>query len=126
MWVLVSIRSQYSVFSSDLSKNLQRPQEPVTYRLKDWQLMEGQNGNQTIRSTSPVLEKKVVHATSFSSNELLTGPCKPPYMRAFDVSTVNSNGASLAKNQSGIINASISNLLKTKHDTVKNSISNVR
>ena len=88
--------------------------------------MEGQNGNQAIRSASPVLEKEVVVATSFSSNELLTEPYKPPYMRAFDVSTVNSNGASLAKKQSGTINASISDVLKTKHDTVKNSISNVR
>ena len=34
-----------------------KPQEPVTYRLKVWQLMQGQNGSQAMATNQPVITK---------------------------------------------------------------------
>lgn len=40
-----------------------KPKEPVTYRLKVWQLMQGQNGVQAMRSNAPLLTKmcRILH-----------------------------------------------------------------
>jgi hypothetical protein len=62
---------------------LPKSQEPVTYRLKVWQLMQGQNGTQAMRSNKPVVEKDVTDITEATVSSLYTGPCKPPYMCAF-------------------------------------------
>lgn len=56
---------------------------PVTYRLRVWQLMEGQNGTQAMRSNKPVTEKSVTNTTETSVQGILTGPCKPPYLCDF-------------------------------------------
>ncbi|MBK8519328.1 MAG: hypothetical protein IPL54_00115 [Chitinophagaceae bacterium] len=40
-----------------------KPREPVTYRLKVWQLMQGQNGTQAMRSNQPIVTKDVDNIT---------------------------------------------------------------
>jgi hypothetical protein len=60
-----------------------KPREPVTYRLKVWQLMEGQNGSQAMRTNEPVVTKDVTDVSETTVSGLYTGPCKPPYLCDF-------------------------------------------
>jgi len=60
-----------------------KPQEPVTYRLKVWQLMQGQNGTQAMRENKPIVTKDVDNITETSVSNIYTGPCKPPYLCDF-------------------------------------------
>lgn len=65
----------------------------VTYRLRVWQLMQGQNSTAAMR-TQPLYETVVQGSTEVAVNALLTGPCKPPYLCDFvwDVAILNSDG----------------------------------
>jgi len=60
-----------------------KPKGSVTYRLKVWQLMEGQNGIEIMRSGTPVFSKDVTGLTQTAVSNLYTGPCKPPYLCDF-------------------------------------------
>ena len=60
-----------------------KPAEPVSYRIKVWQLMEGQNGAQAMKSNQPIVTKDVTTGTEVTVNGLYTGPCKPPYLCDF-------------------------------------------
>lgn len=60
-----------------------KPQQSVTYRLKVWQLMQGQNGVQAMKSNQPVVTKDVENLTQATVANLLTGPCRPPYLCDF-------------------------------------------
>lgn len=60
-----------------------KPKEDVTYRLRVWQLMEGQTATQAMKANAPLLEKEVVNATQAVAANLLTGPCRPPYLCDF-------------------------------------------
>ena len=60
-----------------------KPREPVTYRLKVWQLMQGQNGQQAMRSNQPIIVKDVDNITQAAVNSIINGPCKPPYLCDF-------------------------------------------
>lgn len=60
-----------------------KPQEPVTYRLKVWQLMQGQNGSQAMKTNQPIVAKDVVNVTEVTVSGIYTGPCKPPYLCDF-------------------------------------------
>jgi|GEM_PF-1237067 len=77
-----------------------KPKEPVTYRLRVWQLMQGQNGNQAMRSNQPVVSKDVDNITQTTVNSLYTGPCKPPYLCDFiwNVQALNRNGKPMGNN----------------------------
>ncbi len=68
------------------------------YKLKVWQLMQGQNGTQAMKTNKPVMERDVRDATQAAITGLYTGPCKPPYMCAFiwQVEVVNEQGKVLA------------------------------
>ena len=55
-----------------------RPRDGVTYRLKVWQLMEGQNTSQAIIQ-QPILGNDVGNITQATINNLQSAPCKPPY-----------------------------------------------
>lgn len=57
-----------------------KPQEPVTYRLKVWQLMQGQNGSSAMKTNQPIVTKDVADITEATVSNLYTGPCKPPYL----------------------------------------------
>jgi hypothetical protein len=71
-----------------------KPKEPVTYRLKVWQLMQGQTGVQAMRSNTPVVEKEVNNITQAVVTNIYTGPCKPPYLCDFvwQVQALNKEG----------------------------------
>jgi hypothetical protein len=60
-----------------------KPKEPVTYRLKVWQLMQGQTATQAMRTNSPIISKDLDNLTQATVNGILTGPCKPPYLCDF-------------------------------------------
>lgn len=60
-----------------------KPNGSVKYRLKVWQLMEGQNGTQAMRSNQPIIIKDVDNITEITVANIYTGPCKPPYMCDF-------------------------------------------
>ena len=60
-----------------------KPTELVTYRLKVWQLMQGQNGMQAMNTNQPIITKDVDNLTQSTITNLITGPCKPPYLCDF-------------------------------------------
>lgn len=59
-----------------------RPKEPITYRLKVWQLMQGQTGAQAMKSNQPIITKDV-DMPEFTVPALLSGPSKPPLISDF-------------------------------------------
>ena len=48
-----------------------RPRDPILYRLKVWQLMQGQNGNAAMKSNTPVVTKEVKELTQFVKPNLM-------------------------------------------------------
>jgi len=60
-----------------------KPRDPVTYRLKVWQLMQGQNGSQAMRTNQPIVTKDVADITEATVSGIYTGPCRPPYLCDF-------------------------------------------
>ena len=60
-----------------------KPKETVSYRLRVWQLMEGQNAAEAMRVIQPVVTKEITNITQTAIGNLYTGPCKPPYMCDF-------------------------------------------
>jgi hypothetical protein len=93
---------------ADLAKPIQfrwtplvpKPKEPVTYRLRVWQLMQGQNGTAAMRSNTPVIDKEVKEITQATVTNILTGPCKPPYLCDFiwNVQAINREGKPMGRN----------------------------
>jgi hypothetical protein len=78
-----------------------KPQEPVTYRLKVWQLMQGQNGANAMRSNQPIVEKDVNNITQAIVTNLYTGPCKPPYLCSYvwNVQAIDKEGKPVGSNK---------------------------
>ena len=79
-----------------------KPGQNVTYRLKVWQLMQGQNGIQAMRLNQPIVTKDLDNVTETTIAGLHNGPCKPPYMCDFiwSVQVINSNGTPSSDNGS--------------------------
>lgn len=77
-----------------------KPKETVTYKLRVWQLMQGQNGAQAMRSNQPIITKDVDNLTQAVVTNLYTGPCKPPYLCDFiwTVQAVNREGKPMGRN----------------------------
>lgn len=77
-----------------------RPTEPVTYRLRVWQLMQGQTGPQAIKVNQPIITKDVDNLTQAVITNIITGPCKPPYMCDFvwSVQALNREGKPIGGN----------------------------
>lgn len=77
-----------------------KPTEPVTYRLKVWQLMQGQNGSTAMRNNQPIITKDVVNLNDITINSILTGPCRPPYLCDFiwNVQALNREGNPIGNN----------------------------
>jgi hypothetical protein len=77
-----------------------KPQEPVTYKLKVWQLMQGQNSTQAMRSNQPIVTKDVDNITEVAVEGIYTGPCRPPYLCDFVwvVQAVSKNGTPIGTN----------------------------
>jgi hypothetical protein len=60
-----------------------KPSGTVTYRLKVWQLMQGQNSTQAMRSNQPIFSKDIDNITQAAVTSIITGPCKPPFLCDF-------------------------------------------
>ena len=77
-----------------------KPKEAVTYRLRVWQLMQGQNGTQAMRANQPLVTKDVDNITQAVITNLYTGPCKPPYLCEFfwNVQALNREGKPIGRN----------------------------
>ncbi|HMD01270.1 MAG TPA: hypothetical protein VKH37_14015, partial [Ferruginibacter sp.] len=77
-----------------------KPKEPVTYRLRVWQIENGQSGAQAIRSNQPVISKDVDNITQSVVANFPTGPCKPPYLCNFiwNVQAVTREGKPMGRN----------------------------
>ncbi len=77
-----------------------KPRETVTYRLKVWQLMQGQNGTQAMRSNQPIITKDIDNITQTVVTGIYTGPCKPPYLCDFiwQVQALNKEGKPMGRN----------------------------
>ena len=77
-----------------------KPKESVTYRLRVWQLMEGQNGTSAMKNNTPVVTKDVDNLTQATVSGIYTGPCKPPYLCDFiwSVQALNRNGKPIGNN----------------------------
>lgn len=57
-----------------------KPQESIVYRLKVWQLMQGQNSTEAMRTNPPIVTKDVDNITETVVSGIYTGPCRPPYL----------------------------------------------
>jgi len=77
-----------------------RPQYPVTYRLTVWQLMQGQTGAQAMKVNQPLITKDVDNITQIVINNLVSGPCLPPYLCSFiwNVQSLNHEGKPIGEN----------------------------
>lgn len=77
-----------------------KPKEPVTYRLKVWQLMQGQNGTAAMRTSQPIVTKDVDNITQTVVSGIYTGPCRPPYLCDFiwQVQAMDRNGKPMGRN----------------------------
>ena len=77
-----------------------KPLQPVTYRLKVWQLMQGQNSIEAMRTNQPIVTKDVDNITQAVVNGIYTGPCKPPYLCDFiwNVQALNREGKPMGRN----------------------------
>jgi hypothetical protein len=61
-----------------------KPKEPVTYRLRIWQLMQGQNPSTAKRENKPIIEKEVTEETETQIEGLAElAPCKAPFLCQF-------------------------------------------
>jgi hypothetical protein len=100
-----------------------KPKEPVTYRLKVWQLMQGQNAMNAMRSNAPIVEKEVINITQAVVTNIYTGPCKPPYLcsYAWQVQAVNKEGKPMGNNdgKSELWSFIVQNNIDTQIDSVK-------
>jgi hypothetical protein len=78
-----------------------KPRDPVTYRLKVWQLMQGQNSTEAMRSNQPIVTKDVDNITQAVVSGIYTGPCRPPYLCDFvwQVQALNREGKPMGKNE---------------------------
>ena len=75
-----------------------KPQEPpVTYRLKVWQLMQGQSSTEAMRTNQPIVTKDVDNITQTTVSGIYTGPCRPPYLCDFvwSVEAITMNNGSI-------------------------------
>ncbi len=79
-----------------------KPKETVTYRIRVWQLMQGQNGMQAMQANQPIVTKDVDNITQavITGSSLYTGPCRPPYLCDFiwNVQALNREGKPMGRN----------------------------
>jgi hypothetical protein len=95
-----SIRQLQGLLTFRWTPVVPKPRDPVTYRLRVWQLMQGQNGMQAMKANQPLVSKDVDNITQAAVTGLLTGPCKPPYLCDFiwNVQALNREGKPVGAN----------------------------
>ncbi|MDB5012439.1 MAG: hypothetical protein JWQ25_641 [Daejeonella sp.] len=100
--------NEYEISGADIKKPITfrwtpvipRPTDVVTYQLRVWQLMQGQNGAQAMKANPPIVTKDVNNLTQALVSNLITGPCKPPYLCDFvwNVQALNREGKPIGTN----------------------------
>jgi hypothetical protein len=77
-----------------------RPQEPTTYRLRVWQLMQGQTGTQAMRVNQPIITRDIDNLTQATVTSELSKPSKPPHLSSFVwiVQSLNREGKPIGGN----------------------------
>ena len=77
-----------------------KAKDGITYRLKVWQLMQGQNATQAMRTNKPIVTKDVMDITQAVVSGIYTGPCKPPYLCDFiwTVEAIAADGKPITEN----------------------------
>jgi hypothetical protein len=100
-----------------------RPKESVTYKLRVWQLMQGQNSTQAMRTNPPIVTKDVDNITQAVVTNIYTGPCKPPYLcdYVWNVQAVNKEGKPIGGNEgrSELWSFKVQNNIDIQIDSVK-------
>lgn len=83
-----------------------KPQGPVIYRLKVWQLMQGQNSTEAMRTNQPIVTKDVDNITETIVSGIYTGPCRPPYLCDFVwvVEAIAANGTPIGTSNPTVFN----------------------
>ncbi|NNV55067.1 hypothetical protein [Limnovirga soli] len=74
-----------------------KPKEPVTYRLKVWQLMQGQTGAQAMKVNQTIVEKNVENLTQTNITSGLF-PCSPNCRFVWAVQATNSESKPFGEN----------------------------
>lgn len=77
-----------------------KPKGALTYRVRVWQLMQGQTSTAAMKSNAPVFEKDVNSITQVVVRNLYTGLCEPPYLCDFvwNVQALDREGKPLGNN----------------------------
>ncbi len=78
-----------------------KPKDPVLYKLRVWQLMQGQSGVQAMKANDPIVEKEIKNITQTSVSNLITTPCQLPYLCNFvwAVQALDKEGNPIGKNE---------------------------
>ncbi|MEI9909629.1 MAG: hypothetical protein WDO71_08110 [Bacteroidota bacterium] len=100
-----------------------KPKEPVTYRIKVWQLMQGQNGGQARQANQPIVEKTVTNVSETTVAGIYTGPCKPPYLCDFiwSVQAINKEGNPAGNTEEGSFSAEQAQAKIQNNNTVRSN-----
>jgi hypothetical protein len=79
---------------------LPKPKDPVMYKLRVWQLMQGQTGMQAMKTNDPIVEKEISNINQAIIANVITGPCKPPYLCNFvwNVQALDKEGKPIGRN----------------------------
>lgn len=79
---------------------LPKPKDPVMYKLRVWQLMQGQTGVQAVKTNVPIVEKEVTNINQAIVTNLIAEPCKPPYLSDFvwNVQALDKEGKPVGRN----------------------------
>jgi hypothetical protein len=79
---------------------LPKPQTQVIYKLKVWQLMQGQTAAAAIKANVPFYEKEIVGLTQLTVSNVFNTTCELPYLCEFvwNVQAVNKEGIVFGNN----------------------------
>jgi hypothetical protein len=77
-----------------------RPAEAVSYRLRIWQLKQGQNSTQAVNASQPIYTKDIDNMTQLPVVNLVADPCPPssPCEFAWNVQAIGRDGKPLGGN----------------------------
>lgn len=82
-----------------------KPKEPITYRVKVWQIMVGQNEADAIRMNRTMALKDVVDQTQVVVENLVKIPCPNGCRFVWNVQTLNRQGKPIGPNKGFSANA---------------------
>jgi hypothetical protein len=79
---------------------LPKPKDPVMYKLRVWQLMQGQTGAQAMKTNEPIVEKEITNINQAIISNLITEPCKAPNlcMYVWNVQAMDKDGKAIGRN----------------------------